>query len=180
MNAKIKRAIVVVLSITAGIAVLAGCNENSGTAENKRQTDNQLDQYNKVQPIPFYESSQYRATLLAIQDAQAKGLVTTTFFFNQGSVDPIKSCESIGYPVPTTAQLTSPDQSIGNGVVISQMEPTGVYTGESTGTYVVCLKDDVPTVDYWEGFVQTEGGPARWDREQKVVVATGPSTVTVK
>ena len=178
MNAK--RFIVSLLALLFGVVVLAGCDENSGTAENKKQTDNQLDQYNKVQPIPFYESSQYRATLLAIQDAQAKGLATTTFFFNQGSVDPIKSCSSVGYPVPTTAQLTSPDQSIGNGAVIAQMEPTGVYTGESTGTYVVCLKDGMPTVDYWEGFVQTEGGPARWDSEKKMVVSTGPSTVTVK
>ncbi|MCB9839678.1 hypothetical protein H6794_02380 [Candidatus Nomurabacteria bacterium] len=178
MNAK--RIAILILSVLFGASLLAGCGENSGTAENKKQTDNQLDQYNRVQPVPFYESSQYRETLLSILDAQAKGLATTTFFFNQGSVEPIKSCESIGYPVATTAQLTSPDQAIGNGAVISQMEPSGVYSGESTGTYVVCLKDGVPTVDYWEGFVQTEGGPAKWDNENKMVVPTGPSTVTVK
>jgi hypothetical protein len=56
------------------------------------------------------------------------------------------------------------------------MEPTGVYTGDSSGTYVVCIAPNGDKyLSYWEGFVQTEGGPAEWV-DGKGIVLTGPAT----
>ena len=117
--------------------------------------------------------------------AQIHGVATTTFFFNQGTPNPVKVCPSIGFAVPTTAQLTSPDQianpsgSTGGYGVIAQQEPNGVYTGSSSGTYVVCVSPNgVKYISYWEGDVQTEGGPAHWDKTQGLILLDGAPTVT--
>ncbi len=180
MNLLKKFKAIPVIVVTLALAIMLTACEDSGTSNDKKTTNKQLEQYQKVQPIPFFDWSQYRETLISIQEAQAKGTATTSFFFNQGVERPIKVCSSIGYPVPTTAQLTSPDQQVDNHeAVISQMEPTGVYTGESSGTYVVCVVGGKAVPTYWEGYVQTEGGPARWDDDQRMIVNTGDATITV-
>jgi hypothetical protein len=176
---KLKALGLIVVAVIAAVTLTA-CEDN-GTKSDEAATNKQLEQYQKVQPIPFYEWSQYRETITSIADAQAKGTATTSFFFTQGVQKPIKVCPSIGYPVPSTAQLTSPDQAIGaNGATIGQMEPTGVYTGESTGTYVVCIIQGKAVPTYWEGFVHTEGSPAEWDEESQQIVNTGAPTVVAE
>jgi len=150
---------------------------SGGTYADEEATDRQLLQYQKAQPIPFHEWSQYRATLISVDHAQATGTATTSFFFLAGRENPIRSCESIGYPVPSTAQITNPDQVRSGGYVVGQMEPTGVFTGDSQGTYVVCLVQGKAVPTYWEGEVQVEGGPAKWDKAQSMIVSTGPATV---
>lgn len=155
---------------------------SSSTNQDEAATDRQLAQYQKAQAIPFHDWSQYRQTLISIDEAQAKGTATTTFFFLAGRPDPVRMCDSIGYPVPSTAQLTNPVQWIGSSggpAIIDQMEPTGVYTGDSTGTYVVCLNGGKAVPTYWEGEVETEGGPAKWDKAQSMIITTGPGTVEV-
>lgn len=171
---------VLLIVATFGLIIaLSGC-EDDGTRNDKKATDKQLQQYQKVQPIPFHDWSQYRETLISIDEAQAQGTTTTSFFFLMGVERPIKVCPSVGYPVPSTAQLTSPDQKVdSHESVISQMEPTGVYTGDSTGTYVVCVIDGKAVPTYWEGEVHTEGGPASWDDDQKMIVNSGKPSVTV-
>jgi hypothetical protein len=64
--------------------------------------------------------------------------------------------------------------------VIGQSEPTGVYTGESAGTYVVCIVNGKAVPTYWEGEVHTEGGPAHWDKAAGQIVTDGDPTVQVK
>jgi hypothetical protein len=155
--------------------------EQSAVDADRAITNSQLERYQANQPVPAYDWSQYRQTVIDVETAQVHGVATTTFFFNQGVDNPVKVCPSIGFPVATTSQLTNPDQVIyaANGnVTVGQMEPTGVYTGDSTGTYVVCVSDKgTKYVTYWEGFVYTEGGPARWDREQGLAVLEGAPTV---
>src|SRR6476659_1781023 len=114
------------------IMLLLGADSCGGsTSQDEAATDRQLAQYQKTQPIPFFDWSQYRATLIGVEDAQANGTATTSFFFLAGRQDPVKSCASIGYAVPSTAQVTSPDQINSSVGPTSQMEPTGVYNGDS-------------------------------------------------
>ena len=170
-------AIAAILALVIG---LSAC-EDEGTRNDKQATNRQLEQYQKVQPVPFYDWSQYRQTVISVIDAQAKGTATTSFFFNIGVQNPFKVCSSIGYPVATTAQITSPDQKVDSvDAVISQMEPSGVYTGDSSGTYVVCVVDGSPVPTYWEGYIHTEGGPAHWDTKVGMIVNDGKPTVEVK
>lgn len=174
-----RRTVIAIVSVAAIGGALTACT-NSATYSDSKSTNVQLEQYQRVQPIPFHEWSQYRQTLISVDDAQARGTATTSFFFNAGVANPVKVCPSIGYAVPSTAQLTNPWQSNGNGVGIGMMEPTGVYTGESSGTYVVCVVNGKAVPTYWEGNVETEGGPAHWDREQGLIVNDGDPTVTIK
>lgn len=166
---------------------LAACTSSSGTVDNDRKhTDEQLSRYQANQPVPKFDWSQYRQTAIDITSAQVHGVATTTFFFNQGTDNPVKTCPSLGFPMPSTVQVTNPQQiarsdfGAGNWVdgVVDQMEPNGTYTGDSSATYVVCVAPNGDRyVVYWEGFVYTEGGPARWDRESGTVVLTGPPSV---
>jgi hypothetical protein len=162
--------------------VLLGAGSCDSAANKDRDASNaQLDKYQHNQPIPNSDWSQYRQTIIDVENAQIHAVATTTFFFNQGTPKPIKSCPSIGFPVPTTAQLTNPQQAVGNGAVIGQLEPNGVYTGDSTGTYVICIAPNgTKYISYWEGDVQTEGGPAHWDDAKAQIVLDGAPTVTAK
>lgn len=171
--------------IATGAVVLAvglslgGCDDPN--TNDQLATSTQLDRYQKNQPIPQADWSQYRQTIIDVENAQVHGLTTTTFFFNLGTAKPIKSCPSIGFPIPSTAQLTNPLQDVGTGGPIGQLEPNGTYTGDSSGTYVICVTHTgTKYVSYWEGDVQTEGGPAHWDDAAGQIVLDGPPTVVAK
>lgn len=175
-----KRWVIYGLIMVGGLLLpLTACGD-SGTYKDEEATDRQLDQYQRVQPIPFFEWSQYRETLISVEHARAKGTATTSFFFVPGVPTPIRVCDSVGYPVPASQQITNPDQVRGSGYVVSQMEPNGTFTGESTGTYVVCINAGKAVPEYFEGFVHTEGGPAKWDDQKKMIITTGPATVETK
>jgi hypothetical protein len=151
-----KTTVIVAAAIAGTLLLTASSCGNSGIYADEEATERQLQQYQDVQPIP-------------------------SFFFNIGVQNPIKMCPSIGYPVATTTQLTSPTQYVGSsGAVVDQMEPTGVYTGDSSGTYVVCVVGGVAVPTYWEGLIQTEGGPAYWDREIGMIINDGTPTVQVQ
>lgn len=183
--------------VIVGIAIagtafgLTACNTGSSSSVRNDQaaTDSQLDRYQKNQPIPAFSFSQERETLISLLTARADTVATTSFFYNMGSNIPIDSCPSIGFPIPTTAQLTNPKQITygahpGGGSdpeVVDQSEPTGVYTGESSGTYVVCVSPKGEKfVEYWEGAVNAIGGPAHFDPKTEQVELDGTPTVQVK
>lgn len=173
----------VVIGIIGAIAVgalVAACSSPQGTTVDTADTNTQLKLYQQNgQSIPLHAWSQQRQTVIDVENAQADGMATTTFFFNLGIRNPIQSCPSIGFPVPSTAQLTNPSQEVGSqGAVVGQMEPNGVYTGQSSGTYVICVAPNgTRYVDYWEGDVQTVGGPAHWDNVNGSVVLDGAPSV---
>ncbi len=163
---------------------LTACGENTANKADQAATNNQLDQYKKAgQDVPFFPWSQYRQTAIDVETAQANGMTTTSFFFNQGVENPIFVCPSIGFPLPSTAQLSNPLQvewgANGAASSVGMMEPNGVYTGESTATYVVCVAPNgTKYVKYWEGFVDSMGGPAHWDKALQQIVLDGDPTVT--
>ncbi len=169
---------------------LAACSSTtpSAVSQEQRATANDLQQLLQSQPVPNFNWSQLRQTLIDIETAQAQTTQTTSFMFNMGVTDPISSCPSIGFPLAATTELTNPKQAVWNsngsglsGVSIAQIDPNGVYSGNSTGTYVLCVNADGSTyVDYWEGYVQTVSGPAVWDEATHSIKLTGPSTVAVK
>lgn len=160
---------------------LTACTEGqpSSVAEDKAAANANLDRLNDTQPVPEFRWSQLRQTLIEINRTQAETTQTTSFFFNMGVPNPIASCPSIGYPIPSTMQLTNPVQEITHGAhgqsVVAQAEQTGVYTGDSTGTYVLCVDATGEAYAfYWEGFVSVVTGPAEWDAAAGQVKLIGP------
>lgn len=171
----------------AAVLFLGACTSTpSSVANDQQQTNAQLSRYQANQPVPQFDWSQFRQTAIDVESAQVHGVATTTFFFNLGVGHPVKVCSSIGFPMPSTAQLTNPDQLIWSsdkaGVgTVAQQEPNGIYTGDSSGTYVVCVAGNgAKYISYWEGFVHTEGGAAHWDEAHNMIVLDGPPTVLSK
>jgi hypothetical protein len=164
---------------------LASCEMNNAPAANKQDQQTMGDiasRMQNAQPIPAEPWSQYRQTLIDAETAQMRGTQTTTFVFSRGAGgqgNPIFSCPSLGFPVPASAQLSNPSQPLwgSNGAsnVIGQMEPNGVYTGETSGTYVICAgSGGKPYLVYAEGDAQTVGGPAEW-RDGKITLTGDPT-----
>lgn len=166
--------------ILVTVLALAACSSTpTAVKEDQDSAARQLDRLNSVQPVPEFSWSQIRQNLIEITMAQAETTQTTSFFFNVGVEMPVSSCPSIGFPIPTTAQLTNPDQAIrvykGGSEVISQVEQTGIYTGDSTGTYAICVDaTGAPYAFYWEGYVGTVSGPAEW-RDGRIELIGPPS-----
>lgn len=173
---------VIAASVAAVVATvaLAGCSSGA-TRDDQVKANDQLAQYLAAQPVPVFQWSQERATLIALENARATTTATTTFFFNLGTKSPVGSCPSIGFPLASTTQLTNPEQEIGGqGAVVSQIDPTGVFTGASSGTYVVCVDPHgVKYATYWEGDVFTVGGVGVWNDATGSVSLVGEPTVKV-
>jgi len=164
----------VALTAIVGLSACSsqGSSTNTVKSEQKKQTaiTQQLEQN---QPIPQLKYSQLRQNLIEIKTAEAKGVQTTTFFFQMGDQNPVFSCPSIGAPIDAGDQLTNPNQIVHDGypnggaaLTIDQMDPTGEYsTGNgSAGTYSVCLDGSGNEfAQYWEGQVMTVFAPAVWD-----------------
>jgi hypothetical protein len=176
---------VAVLVVGLGIG-LAACSP-SNNAQNTENSEQQADSQSLItnQPIPHYNFSQIRQTLIDAENASADTTQTTTFFFQMGDPNPINSCPSIGFPVATNAQLSNPDQVVGapnnQSAVTGQQDPDGIYSSPSTsGTDVICtLNGGQHYLEYWEGDVYTVGGLASWDPSTHSVSVTGAPTANV-
>lgn len=172
MNRKL---VTIILALTVAFGLTA-CEENQSAREKDEKTSEQLlRDLQRAHPTPKFRRSQLRQNLVEIVTAQAETTQTTSFFFNQGVTNPIHSCPSIGFPIASTAQLTNPSQISREATVIPQVEPSGIFTGDSSGTYVICIDAKGKAyASYWEGFVQTVTGPAEW-RDGAVKLVGPPS-----
>lgn len=163
--------VAILATIAVTILALAGCTSDNASNEaakkDRESSAASLQKQQASQPVPVYDWSQYRQSLIEITTAKAETTQTTTFFFLEG-VGLIGSCPSIGFPVPSTAQLTAPETKMSrHDLAIPQVEPVGVYTGESTGTYTLCVDGNgAPYANYFEGYVQTVTGPAKFEDGQ--------------
>jgi hypothetical protein len=178
--------------VIAGIAVAIGllgtttaCNSGNSTnsaitASSNTGVETTMD---NNQPAPIFEHSDIRATAIEIEAIEALGENTYSFGFLQGDPDPIWSCPSLGEPVASTTEITNPSQVDPNtdpgqpnstSLPLPNMDPNGIYPGDSTGTYVLCVNaSGTPYAKYWEGFVDTESSPAHWDTATRQIVDTG-------
>ena len=178
------------IAITAGTVVtVAGCTSStpSGQATENRQQQQDTKSLVTDQPIPHFNYSQIRQTLIDAETIAADGAQTTSFFFQMGNQDPVFSCPSLGMPVANTAQLSNPDQvnpdpnSSGGSVTTPQMDPYGVYApNASQGTYVICVNGSgAKYLEYWEGDVMTVAAGATWDTATHSLKVTGQPTAVI-
>lgn len=178
----------------AGLAVLAltatACSQAPSVSE-KEQLAQQADtrSLDTNQPIPHYNFSQIRQTLIDAENISAQGTQTTTFFFQMGDPDPVFTCPSIGMPVANTAQLSNPDQITGvpsnwggGSATIGQEDPNGIYAPSSSqGTYVICVNNGGQKyLQYWEGDVMSVTAAATWDTGSHSVHVTGAPTYRLR
>lgn len=153
------------IALTAILALAAfGCaSESNANKSDRKASEESLQRQQKSQPTPIFDYSQARQNLIEIVTAQAETTQTTSFFFLEG-IGLVGSCPSIGFPIASTTQLTNPEAKVkDHDFTLPQVEPSGVYTGDSTGTYTICVDPDGnPYANYFEGYVQTVTGPAEF------------------
>jgi hypothetical protein len=152
---------VVVLAV-----VLAACSGDSTTANTHEQSvqSNQQTIYSQGEPVPIFPYSNYRQAMLQIETQLATGSPTTWTTWQSYSGVPEGVCKSWGWPLPVSTQLSNPVQSEYNtqgsdgiaGVALGQQEPTGIYSGQGLGTWVLCIgADNQPHPAYVEAVVNT-------------------------
>ena len=180
--------ILLALGALALALMAAGCNSgnSSGAALENQDSANIEKSFLLNQPPPHFQHSDIRATAISIEAIQALGEQTTSFGFNMGEKNPVWSCPSLGEPVSSTTEITNPVQAgqatDGNGnyntIPVGNMDPNGIYAGDSTGTYVLCVNAAGQTyTEYWEGFVDSVSGPAIWDAATGSIKVTGAPTM---
>lgn len=181
MQTTTKRVLAVVLALGlffAATACQSGSKRNQAIRDDQNKTAEGAVALQASQPTHTYTYSQLKQNVQDIEDAQANPTQTTAFFFNQGVPNPVDTCPSIGFPIPATDQLTNPEQKVpDHDLTLPQQDPTGVYTGDTSGTYVICIDaNGKGYANYWEGFVKVVSGPAEWDAAKGQIVLTGDVT----
>lgn len=172
------------------LCTASSCDNNSQpTGQQSENAQQQADtsSLEQSQPIPHFNWSQIRQTLIDAETISANSTQTTSFFFQQGAPDPVYSCPSIGMPVANTAQLSNPDQVLPDpnqsygSVVTAQEDPNGIYApAASEGTYVICVNSSGQDyLDYWEGNVLTVTGAAEWNAATHQLKVTGAPTAAI-
>lgn len=181
----------------AGIALaailslsIAACTGSGNNGQKQEDTQQQQDttSLEASQPIPHFNYSQIRETMIDAETIAADGTQTTSFFFQMGDPDPVFSCPSIGMPVANTAQLSNPQQPYQGPVdtgsddpVVGQMDPDGIYApAASTGTYVICVNSSgADYLMYWEGDVMSAAAGAEWDTATHAIRVIGAPTAII-
>lgn len=134
-------------------------------AEEQTRVGDAFSRMSNSQPVPTFDWSQERQTLIDVETARANGATTTTAFYLEG-IGLIEWCPSIGAPVASTSQLSASKQWVdlpGDHTTdlkeVDQGESTGVYVGQSSGTWTLCLDNNGKKFAvYWEGYVHSTVG----------------------
>ena len=191
MNKTLRTIAPVAAAALIGLSVAACTSSGSAPSGQQQENHQQAQDTNSLennQPIPHFNYSQIRQTLIDAETISSDGTQTTSFFFQMGDPDPVFSCPSLGMPVANTAQLSNPQQVVNDGyptggaaVTVGQMDPDGIYApSSSTGTYVICVNSSgAKYLEYWEGDVMTVTSGATWDSTTHTVKVLGAPTAVI-
>lgn len=172
---------VTMLVCCAAILMAADCAPSSSTeAKDRKGVEEQQNIYQNRQPVPRFEFSQERDTLIQIYRLRQESRATFSTFHSNGTGDVLFACPSRGYAIAADTQLTNPlmayspyAQSSSAGVVtIEQAEPNGLFSSKNTdGTWVLCVRDNGEIAPvYTELKVQTFPFEVTWDEAQRRLV----------
>lgn len=185
-----------ILTAVLGLMLLLGActspkashTAGDNAASEQTAVGTSFNRLSKSQQIPSFDYSQIRQTLIDVETVQATGAVTTSAGYLEG-IGLVWWCPSIGLPVPSTDQLSASGSYVdlpGDGTrtpaLVDQGEPTGLYVGQSSGTYTLCLDDNGKKfVKYWEGYVDsTVGVVSSYPSDKRIVITDSTFNFTEK
>lgn len=184
-----KKTAAILATVALALTACTGNEESEQAGSNlrdeQRANNISLDRMADSQPIPSFDWSQERQTLLDTLALRAQGAQTTTLFTITG-VGIIAWCPSIGAPVPSTFQSTAGQQYVDisgdatrQNFPVDQMEPTGIYPGDTDATWTLCLDDNGKKFGvYWEAPVSSITGTIDASALGDDVVRLAPSDLT--
>jgi hypothetical protein len=173
MSTRTRRRLTAALALVVLVLVATANSCDSGTtkknsANNRTETEaiaSSFRQIHESNPIKVFKTSQEYDTLQDVLTLRAEGThgtaVVTTF---DGTL--LWWCPTLGAPIPSTYQISNPsafvdppDKGGQTDVLVAQGEPTGVYPGDSTATWVLCLDDHgTPFGQYDEANIRWTSG----------------------
>lgn len=153
----------VIFAVSCSSEAMKKGGETAQKEQNAVQTG--FNRLSDSQQVKTYDWSQERQTVLDVEEVRATGATSTTAGYLEG-VGLVWWCPSVGSPVPSTYQLSGtkqwvdlPGDSDNSLHEVDQGEPTGVYIGDSSGTWTMCLDDNGKKfAKYWEGYVDSTIG----------------------
>lgn len=184
-------ALVLVPALLLGAACESSPNQRQSgknSADEQKRVGDSFQRLSDSQQIPTFDYSQERQTLIDVESARATGAVTTTAFYLEG-VGLVEWCPSIGAPVASTSQLSAskqwvdlPGDNTRDRLEVDQGEPVGVYVGQSSGTWTLCLDDGGKKFAvYWEGYVHsTVGVVSSYPADKRLVITSSTYNFTDK
>jgi len=158
MQINISKRVLAIAGMLLACATLVGaCSLDEGDKQDSKDNEKReaeatktgMNRMSQSQPVPVFDYSEERQTLIDAETIRAEGThgtaVVTTI-----SGELLWWCPTAGAPVPSTYQLTDPwetewnswGQGGGGSAVTGRPEATGVYTGDSAATWVKCLDDN--------------------------------------
>ncbi len=172
------------------------CSNNSEESEKGGKTAKEeqkavqtgFNRLSNSQQVPTFDWSQERQTVIDVETIRATGATSTTAGYLEG-IGLIWWCPSAGAPVPSSYQLSGstqwvdlPDDNSRELFSIDQGEPTGVYIGQSSGTWTLCLDNNGKKfAKYWEGYVDSTIGIINsYPADKRVVVQQATFNFTEK
>lgn len=185
----------VLAAVLAAGLISAGCTEarksqrqsGANAVAEQESVSTGFSRLSNAQPVPTFDWSQERQTLIDIETLRAQGAVTTSAGYLEG-VGLVWWCTSKGAPVPSTYQLSAatqwvdiPGDDTRSLMQVDQGEPTGVYVGPSTGTWTLCVDDAGQTfAQYWEGYVASTTGVLAYPADKRVKPSSNGFAFTEK
>lgn len=145
-----------ILLAGAMTAALAGCKQStitSSSGSSRTQTEAQDNAYAQItanQPAPAFNYSLPRALIIKLYEFEQRAAVTWSVVQSPYTGKILFQCESRGYPIPASTQLTNPEKIISGlnmndlpshaAVTIPQQEPNGLFSPpETAGTWIFCV-----------------------------------------
>ena len=145
-----------IAAVLAGVPFLmaneGGCTPQptgkAASAEQAKQ-DVQMEQFLRNQPVPSFDWSLERHMLIQLYAARQKATNTYSVVQSEYTGKILWQCNSIGFPLPYSTQLTNPLQILrtadyqgGAAGVVAQQEPNGLFSpATSDGTWVPCVDE---------------------------------------
>ena len=153
-----------IASVATGIAVAfllcgaqGGCDDKTperatAAAAEQASQNLQMEQFLRNQPVPSFDWSLERHMLIQLYAARQRATVTHSVVQSEFTGKILWQCDSIGFPLPYSTQLTNPEQVIGRtycgdhcsvaAVAIGQQEPNGLFPPPtSDATWVPCVNE---------------------------------------
>lgn len=122
--------VMVILAVLAVSIFSSGCSSES---KDNTIVEKQQEIYAAAQPVPVFQSSLERDTVIQIYKARNTQVATHAVEYSDyGTI--LDDFPSIGFPIPGDVQLTNPLQTAysSSGAVIEQAEPNGLYSSKTT------------------------------------------------
>lgn len=156
------------------------CDDSSDRREHS-DVERQQVQYTRNQPPPTFDWSLERHLMVELYKARNTAAATYSYVVSPYTGKVLASCPSLGYPIPATTQLTNPMKWVGQGAILPQAEPNGLYSPPDThGTWVMCLGPEGKVEPaYWEQDVMTFPRPMVERGGQLVPAEGGKSSITI-